>query len=76
LESDEEMEESLEGEDDDIDDDEEDHSEEEDYELEQDEDDSQEEEELRQVLLCNKMSLSVLITQSFDCLNTQNTWGP
>ncbi|MBZ3869661.1 Bromodomain adjacent to zinc finger domain protein 1A [Sciurus carolinensis] len=46
LESDEEMEENMEGEDDDIDDDDEGQSEEEEYEIEQDEDDSQEEEEL------------------------------
>ncbi|XP_073067463.1 bromodomain adjacent to zinc finger domain protein 1A isoform X5 [Manis javanica] len=47
LESDEEMEDSMEGEDDEVDDDdEEDQSEEEEYEVEQDEDDSQEEEEV------------------------------
>lgn len=48
LESDEEMEDSMEGEDDEVDgDDEECQSEEEEYELEQDEDDSQEEEDIR-----------------------------
>ncbi|KAM8783060.1 bromodomain adjacent to zinc finger domain protein 1A isoform 2-T2 [Rhynchonycteris naso] len=47
LESDEELEDSMEGEDDEVsDDDEEDQSEEEEYEIEQDEDDSQEEEEV------------------------------
>lgn len=55
LESDEEMEENMEGEDDEVDDDddEEGQSEEEEYEIEQDEDDSQEEEELRYVLIYN-----------------------
>lgn len=48
LESDDEMEGSMEGEDDEVDDDEEEgQSEEEEYEVEQDEDDSQEEEEVR-----------------------------